>query len=161
MKIKLFVTGGTFDKEYDEINEKLIFKNTHVKEMLEKGRCKVDVDIRTLMMIDSLDMTNEERHSIVEQCESADENNIIITHGTGTMVETAKLLASRISDKTIVLTGAMIPYTVSNSDGIFNLGSAIAFAQILEPGVYFAINGRYFQWSNVQKNIKTGIFEEL
>ncbi|HBB38509.1 MAG: Asparaginase/glutaminase [Candidatus Magasanikbacteria bacterium GW2011_GWD2_43_18] len=161
MYIKLFVTGGTFDKEYNELTGELVFHDTHIQEMLLRGRAKLDVNVRTLMMIDSLFMTREDRHIILDHCQKTEAEKIVITHGTDTMVETAKLLASEIHDKTIVLTGAMIPYTFGSSDGQFNLGSALAFAQTLEPGVYIAMNGRYFQWSNVQKNKQTGIFEEL
>lgn len=161
MKVKLFVTGGTFDKEYNEITEKLHFKETHVYEMLRLGRNKVDVDIRVLMMIDSLNMTDHDREIILEHCESTPEKSIVITHGTGTMAETAKVLASSIRDKTVVLTGAMIPYAYGSSDGMFNLGSALAFAQVLPPGVYVAMNGRHFPWHNVRKNTETGLFEEL
>ena len=161
MKVKLFVTGGTFDKEYDELKGDLTFRNTHVQDMLERGRSKVDISIRTLMMIDSLFMTREDRYLISEQCMAAEEDHIVITHGTDTMVETATLLASTVIDKTIVLTGAMVPFTFGSSDGLFNLGCAIAFVQVLEPGVYLAMNGRYYQWSNVKKNTTTGYFEEL
>ncbi|PIR76565.1 MAG: asparaginase [Candidatus Magasanikbacteria bacterium CG10_big_fil_rev_8_21_14_0_10_42_10] len=161
MNIKLFVTGGTFDKEYDELTGELVFHDTHIQDMLQKGRSKVDIDIRTLMMVDSLHITREDRHLILDHCQKTDAEKILITHGTDTMVETAQLLASHITDKTIVLTGAMIPYTFGSSDGLFNLGSALAFTQTLEYGVYIAMNGRYFQWSNVQKNKKTGVFEEL
>ena len=161
MDIKLFVTGGTFDKEYNELTGELVFNNTHILEMLKRGRSNVNIEVRTLMMIDSLFMTREDRLIILDHCQKTEEDKIVITHGTDTMVETAQLLATEIHDKTIVLTGAMIPYTFGSSDGQFNLGSAIAFAQTLEPGVYIAMNGRYFQWSNVRKNKQTGVFEEL
>lgn len=161
MAIRIFITGGTFDKEYNEITGQLYFKDTHMQELLEKGRNKVPVKIRTLMMIDSLDMTAEDRELILHQCVKCDEDKIIITHGTDTMSETAKLLAGKIKDKTIVLTGAMIPIKFGSSDGLFNLGSSLAFVQALSPGVYVAMNGRYFNWDNVRKNKQTGIFEEL
>ena len=161
MKIRIFVTGGTFDKEYNEIQEALLFQDTHLPEILKLGRCKVDIDIRTLMMVDSLAMTDEERKMIVENCVKAQEKNIIITHGTGTMEKTAKELGEAIKDKTIILTGAMVPYAYGSSDGMFNLGSAIAFAQSLPPGVYVAMNGKFFNFNNVHKNTKTGIFEEI
>ena len=161
MIIRIFITGGTFDKEYNEINGQLYFKDTHMQELLEKGRNKVKVQIRTLMMIDSLEMTTEDRELIVQQCIGAAEDKIIITHGTDTMTETAKVIAGRITNKTIVLTGAMIPIKFGSSDGLFNLGSALAFAQSLPAGVYVAMNGRYFNWDNVRKNKQTGIFEEL
>ncbi|OIO19214.1 MAG: asparaginase [Candidatus Magasanikbacteria bacterium CG_4_9_14_0_2_um_filter_41_10] len=161
MDIKLFVTGGTFDKEYNELTGELVFNNTHILEMLKRGRSNVNIEVRTLMMIDSLFMTREDRLIILDHCQKTEEDKIVITHGTDTMVETAQLLASDIQDKTIVLTGAMIPYTFGSSDGQFNLGSAIAFVQTLEHGVYIAMNGKYFQWSNVKKNKQTGVFEEL
>ena len=161
MAIRIFITGGTFDKEYNELNGQLFFKDTHLHDLLELGRCRVPVAIRTLMMIDSLEMTAEDRDLIAHQCNSADETKIVITHGTDTMSETAAVLAEKISGKTIVLTGAMIPIKFGSSDGLFNLGSALAFAQTLPPGVYIAMNGRYFHWDNVRKNKQTGVFEEI
>ncbi len=161
MSIRIFITGGTFDKEYNELNGSLYFKDTHLPEMLKLGRSKVEVDIRTLMMIDSLEMTDDDRQLIVHQCKNTDENKIIITHGTDTMTDTAELLASAITDKTIVLTGAMIPYKFGSSDGLFNLGSAIAFVQTLPVGVYVAMNGQYFEAGTVRKNKQTGSFENI
>jgi len=161
MAIRIFITGGTFDKEYNEITGHLYFKDTHLHELLELGRCRVPVEIRTLMMIDSLEMTEEDRELILHQCIHAEEERIIITHGTDTMSVTAKVLAEKITNKTIILTGAMIPIKFGSSDGLFNLGSALAFAQSLPHGVYVAMNGRYFLWSNVRKNKQTGIFEEI
>ncbi|HET9130539.1 MAG TPA: asparaginase domain-containing protein [Terriglobia bacterium] len=161
MPIRIFVTGGTFDKEYNELDGKLFFKDTHVSEMLRLGRCRVNVDVRTLMLIDSLEMTDDDRHNILEQCRKAKENRIVVTHGTDTMEETAKVLGPSVKDKTVVLTGAMVPYKFGSSDGMFNLGSALAFVQTLPPGVYVAMNGKYFIWDNVKKNRKTGEFEEL
>jgi L-asparaginase len=161
MAIRIFITGGTFDKEYNEINGQLYFKDTHMSELLEKGRNKVPVQIRTLMMIDSLEMTVADRELIVQQCINCKEDKIIITHGTDTMTETARVLANQVTNKTIVLTGAMIPIKFGSSDGLFNLGSALAFAQSLPAGVYVAMNGRYFNWDNVRKNKQTGIFEEI
>ena len=161
MSIRIFITGGTFDKEYNELNGKLFFKDTHLHEMLKLGRCFVDVDVRTLMMIDSLEMSDEDRGIIVNNCIKAKENRILLTHGTDTMVETAKVLHEKVKDKTIVITGAMIPYVFGSSDGFFNLGSALAFVQTLPVGIYIAMNGRYFTWDNVRKNKKTGRFEEI
>jgi len=161
MTIRIFVTGGTFDKEYDMINGKLYFDDTHLPEIFDMGRSTVKVKIRTLMMIDSLEMTAEERESIVNNCKKAAENQIIITHGTDTMVTTAKHLAKAKLNKTIVLTGALIPYKFGSSDGLFNLGSALAFVQCLPTGVYIVMNGRYFNWNNVKKNKSTGFFESL
>jgi L-asparaginase len=160
MIIKIFVTGGTFDKEYNELNGELFFKKTHLYEMLKLGRCRLEFDITTLMMIDSLDMSDSDRDIILENCIRANENKIVITHGTDTMVETARVIAGSVKDKTIVLTGAMIPYKFGSSDGLFNLGSALAFVQTLPHGVYIAMNGKYFNWDNVRKNKKTGVFEE-
>ncbi len=161
--IQVFITGGTFDKEYDYISGKLFFKDTHLHEMFERGRCYVDIDIKTLMMVDSLEMTEADREIIVHNCKRSASNKILITHGTDKMVETASFLSqSGVEGKTIVLTGAMIPYAFgTSSDGFFNLGSALAFVQTLAPGIYVAMNGRYFDWHNVKKNTKTGIFEEL
>ncbi len=161
MQIRIFVTGGTFDKEYNELTGELFFKETHLPEMLERSRSTLDVTVRTLMMIDSLHMTDEDRQLIVHQCKNTPEDRIIITHGTDTMTVTAKVLAQQVSDKTIIITGAMIPYKFGSSDGFFNLGAALAFAQTLPSGVYIAMNGRAFDWHNVQKNRKTGQFEEL
>ncbi|NPV50897.1 MAG: asparaginase [Candidatus Methanofastidiosum sp.] len=161
MIIKIFVTGGTFDKEYNEIKGELFFKNTHLPEMLDMGRCRISVDIRTLMMIDSLNMTKEDREIILENCKNTKEDYILITHGTDTMIETAKILASNIKNKTIVLTGAMIPYKFGSSDGLFNLGSALAFVQTLPKGIYIAMNGRYFHWDKVRKNKDLGEFEDI
>lgn len=161
MAIRIFITGGTFDKEYNELNGELFFKDTHMHDLLEMGRNKVPVAITTLMLIDSLEMTDKDREWIVHQCRQCAENKIIITHGTDTMAETAGVLAKNIKNKTIVLTGAMIPIKFGSSDGLFNLGSALAFVQTLPDGVYVAMNGRYFNWDNVRKNKMTGRFEEL
>lgn len=161
MNIRVFATGGTFDKEYDFLTGQLYFKNTHLQEMFSQGRCSINIDVRTLMMIDSLQMTDEERNIIAYNCKACDSDKIIITHGTDTMVQTAKVLAEKVKDKTIVISGAMIPYKFGSSDGFFNLGAALAFVQTLPKGVYIAMNGRYFHWDNVRKNLKTGFFEEL
>jgi len=161
MSIRIFITGGTFDKEYNELNGQLYFKDTHLQELLEMGRNLVPVNIRTLMMVDSLEMTGEDRDLIAYQCNQCDENRIVITHGTDTMSVTAKLLAEKVRQKTVILTGAMIPIKFGSSDGLFNLGSALAFAQTLPAGVYIAMNGRYFTWDNVRKNKQTGVFEEM
>lgn len=161
MAIRIFVTGGTFDKEYNELTGQLYFNNTHLKDLLYMGRSMLSVEIRTLMMIDSLYMTDNDREIIANQCASADEDKIVITHGTDTMQTTAEYIASKDIRKTIVLTGAMIPIKFGSSDGLFNLGSALAFVQTLPPGVYVAMNGRYFTWDNVRKNKQTGVFEEV
>ena len=158
--IRILVTGGTFDKEYDEVRGRLYFKDTHVQEMLAKGRSRVPVSIGTLMMIDSLDMTEADRSLVVEECRRCDEDRLVVTHGTDTLVETARAIAAAgLAAKTVVLTGAMIPYAFGSSDGLFNLGSALSFAQILPPGVYVAMNGQHFAWDRVRKNRETGVFE--
>ena len=161
MAVRILITGGTFDKEYDEIIGKLYFKDTHMREILDLGRSKLDVKIRTLMLLDSLDMTDDDRNVILDNCKRVSESQIVITHGTDTMTDTAKILAEASMEKTIVITGAMIPYKFGSSDGLFNFGGALAFAQSLPYGVYIAMNGRYFDWNKVQKNKKTGVFEEI
>jgi L-asparaginase len=161
MSIRIFVTGGTFDKEYNEISGELFFKETHLPEMIARSRVTPKVEVTTLMMIDSLDMKQQERELIVNQCKAAGEDKIIITHGTDTMAVTAAVLAGKVPGKTIILTGAMIPYKFGSSDGFFNLGNALAFVQALAPGVYVAMNGRCFDSANVRKNKQTGQFEEL
>ncbi|HBC89500.1 MAG TPA: asparaginase [Lentisphaeria bacterium] len=159
MKIAVFATGGTFDKEYNELNGKLYFKQTHIPEMLAFGRSRVPVRIQTIMMKDSLDMTVSDRQKIVLACRKAKEDRIVITHGTDTMEITARFLAKKLSGKVVVLTGAMVPYKFGSSDGLFNLGSALAFAQVLAPGVYVAMNGRCFAGDSVSKNRVVGVFE--
>ena len=161
MAIRIFITGGTFDKEYNELDGQLYFKDTHMQDLLEMGRCRLNTAIRTLMLIDSLEMTDEDRELIAHQCNQCEENQIVITHGTDTMSQTAKVLADKVKNKTIVLFGAMIPIKFGSSDGLFNLGSALAFVQTLPAGVYVAMNGRCFHWDNVRKNKQTGIFEEI
>jgi L-asparaginase len=164
LPIRILVTGGTFDKEYNELTGSLAFKDTHLPEMLRLGRCRLDVSIRTLMMIDSLEMTDTDRALIVEQCRQEAETRILITHGTDTMVETARALGAAFAadgGKTIVLTGAMVPYAFGSSDGLFNLGSALSFVQVLPAGVYISMNGRSFPWDRVRKNRETGVFESL
>jgi len=160
-RIRIFITGGTFDKAYNELTGELYFEDSHLPEMLNLGRCKLDLAIRTLMMIDSLQMTDDDRQIVLQQCLHVPESRIVITHGTDTMVRTAEVLGQGIADKTIILTGAMVPYKFGSSDGLFNLGSALAFAQTLPPGVYVAMNGRHFAWNRVRKNRKTGVFEEV
>lgn len=159
--IAILVCGGTFDKRYDELSGRLFFEETHVPEMLRLGRSRVEVSVRTLMMIDSLEMTDRDRQSVVLHCQTCPESRIVITHGTDTMVETAAALARGLSGKTAVLTGAMIPYAFGSSDGLFNLGSALSFAQALPSGVYVAMNGTAFGWDRVRKNRETGYFEAV
>jgi len=158
--IKILITGGTFDKKYNELTGKLFFNKTHISEMLNLGRCRLDIEIKTLMMTDSLRMTDSDIRIILEECQDSKEDRILITHGTDGMVATAQTLGQGIKNKTIVLTGAMIPYAFGSSDGLFNLGSALAFVQILSYGVYISMNGKYFTWDNVRKNKETGEFEE-
>lgn len=160
--IRVLVTGGTFDKEYDELNGRLFFKDTHVPEMLGLGRSRVDVGVDTLMMMDSLEMTDADRRRIVEACRSAQETRIVVTHGTDTMVDSARAIATTVdaglAAKTIVLTGAMVPYAFGSSDGLFNLGSALSFVQVLPAGVFIAMNGRIFAWDTVEKDRAAGVF---
>jgi len=158
--VAILVTGGTFDKEYDELGGRLYFRDTHVGEMLRLGRSRLDVSVETVMMIDSLEMTPEGRALIVARCRGRAERAIVVTHGTDTMVDTARALADAgLGDRTIVLTGAMVPYAFGSSDGLFNLGSALSFAQVLPPGVYIAMNGQHFAWDEVRKNRAHGVFE--
>ena len=159
MTIRVFITGGTFDKSYDEIGGKLDFKDTHIQEMLRLGRCRLPVEVRTLMMLDSLEMTDADRQLILQNCRSAAEARIVITHGTDTMTDTARVLGEARLPKTIVLTGAMVPYAFGSSDGLFNLGSALSFVQALPHGVHVAMNGRCFPWDDVVKNRELGVFE--
>ncbi|MBI5210471.1 MAG: asparaginase [Elusimicrobia bacterium] len=161
MAVRIFVTGGTFDKEYNERTGELFFRKTHLPEMLRLGRCRVPVRLSTLLMIDSLRMTGRDRRRILKSCLRAKEPRIVITHGTDTMVETAQVLGPGVKGKTVVLTGAMVPYKFGSSDGMFNLGSALSFAQILPPGVYIAMNGKCFSWNDVRKNKSKGEFESL
>ena len=161
MALKILVTGGTFDKEYDEITGKLYFKETHMKEILRLGRSQVNVRVKKLMLMDSLDMKSADREIILKNCKNAQEKQIVITHGTDTMTRTARVIDRGRLNKTIVLTGAMIPYKFGSSDGLFNLGGAIAYAQALPYGVYIAMNGRCFKWNKVRKNKITGVFEKI
>jgi|TARA_B100001758_G_scaffold125519_1_gene108045 L-asparaginase len=159
--IQILITGGTFDKSYNHISGDLFFEKTHIPEMLERSKCRLNVDVKTLMMIDSLEMTQKDIEKIIEECKKTKSSRIVITHGTDTMVNTAKKIAEKIKNKTIVLTGAMIPYAFgSSSDGFFNLGSALSFVQTLKNGVYIAINGQYFDYDKVEKNKLKGYFEK-
>jgi len=159
--IRVLATGGTFDKEYNELSGELFFQRTHLPDMLSLGRCRLNVTMESLMMVDSLQMTDADRELIARRCQEAEEERIVITHGTDTMERTAAVLGPRFGHKTIVLTGAMVPYKFGSSDGLFNLGTALAFAQTLPHGVYVAMNGLYFQWDEVRKNRELGIFESL
>lgn len=158
--IRIFVTGGTFDKEYNELRGELYFRDTHIHEILELGRTSLDVQVKTLMMIDSLEMTDIDRKYILDSCKHAKEDLIIVTHGTDTMEVTAQVLGEANLNKTIILTGAMIPYKFGSSDGLFNMGCALAYVQVLPAGVYVAMQGHYFPWNNVTKNRAGGFFEK-
>ena len=160
--IQVFVTGGTFDKDYNYISGELYFKDTHLPRMFDRGRCTLDINVKTLMMVDSMEMTDEDREIIQHNCRRSRLDKILSTHGTDRMVKTALLLDEAKLDKTIVITGAMIPHAFgSSSDGFFNLGSALAYVQSLPHGVYVVMNGRYFNAKEVQKNRKTGYFEAI
>lgn len=161
MAVRILITGGTFDKEYNMIDGQLHFTETHVPEILSLGRCTVDYNIRTLMLVDSLEMSETDRDIIKQNCLACEEQAILITHGTDTLTETAQFLAEANIDKTIVLTGAMVPYAFGASDALFNLGSALAFVQSLPNGVFIAMNGKCYDWDKVRKNRKTGLFEDV
>jgi len=161
MSIRILVTGGTFDKKYNERTGQLYFKDTHLAEMLQRGRCRVPVTVRTVMMVDSMEMTEADRALIVQNCLQSWEDRIVITHGTDTMTDTGAAIARAVSGKTVVITGAMIPWAFGSSDGLFNLGSALSFAQVLPAGVYVAMNGKCFPWDRVRKNRERGEFEEI
>ena len=158
MSIAVLVTGGTFDKEYNELDGTLFFREPHVGQMLAQGRCRLPVRIQVVMMKDSLEMTGEDRDRILHACSGCPEDRIVITHGTDTMEHTARFLDGRLTGKTVVLTGAMVPYTFGSSDGLFNLGSALSFVQVLPPGVYLAMNGHCFPAGEVFKDKSQGIF---
>jgi L-asparaginase len=161
MGILILVTGGTFDKEYDEISGQLFFRDTHIGGLLRLGRSQLDCRVETLMLKDSLEMTDPDRQLIRQHCLTAREPCIVITHGTDTMTVTAALLAASSMPKTIVLTGAMIPFSFGSSDGLFNMGSALSFVQVLPHGVYIAMNGKIFDWDKVRKNRELGRFEAV
>ena len=161
MPIKIIITGGTFDKEYNPLTGELFFNKTHVPEMLELGRSRLELRIVELMMRDSLHLTDPDIKIISDVCQNSDEDKILITHGTDKMVNTAKVLGQSIKNKTVVLTGAIIPYAFGSSDGMFNLGSALAFVQTLPCGTYITMNGKYFRYDNVRKNKENGNFEEI
>ena len=159
--IQILITGGTFDKSYNHISGDLFFDKTHIPEMLKRSKCRLNIEVKTLMMIDSLEMTEKDIEKIIEECHKTSSSRIVITHGTDTMVNTAKKIAEKIKNKTIILTGAMIPYAFgSSSDGFFNLGSALSFVQTLKHGIYIAINGQYFDYDKVEKNKLKGYFEK-
>jgi L-asparaginase len=158
--VRVIVTGGTFDKAYDEIRGELTFKESHLPEILKLTRVTVPVAIELNQLIDSLQMQDGNRRSVLLSCERAPEECIIVTHGTDTMAETARVLGQAGLPKTIVFTGAMIPYRVQDSDALFNFGTAFSAVQLLPFGVYIAMNGRVFAWDKVRKDRSRGIFEE-
>ena len=160
-KISILITGGTFDKEYDEINGILSFKKTQIHEMLHQSRAKIEFKIKTLMLIDSLEMSDKQRKEIVNNCAHDENNKIIITHGTDTIAETGQAIMKENFNKCIILTGAMIPIKFGSSDGLFNLGCAVGLVQSLKNGVYVAMNGNYFPANKVKKNIQSGLFEKV
>lgn len=159
MALRIIATGGTFDKHYDEIAGKLTFAASHLPQVIQRARITTEIALEELPLLDSLDMQDADRARILAACEAAPESAIVIVHGTDTMPETAAVLGAANLDKTIVLTGAMIPYAIANSDGLFNLGFACGVAQTLSPGVYVAMNGQVFTWNNVTKNRAAGVFE--
>ena len=161
--IQIFITGGTFDKSYNYIEGNLFFKETHLPEMLKRSRCQLEINVETLMMVDSLEMADKDLKKIIKACRNTPSKNILITHGTDKMVETAAAIAAaKLSGKTIILTGAMIPYAFgSSSDGFLNLGCALAFVQTLTPQVYISMQGQYFLWNEVKKNKGLGRFEKI
>jgi len=158
--VKILITGGTFDKEHDPITESLIFNETHVPELLKRSRSLLDIKLRTIMLIDSLEITKSDQEIILKACQDAKEDKIVITHGTSNMEKTAEFLGNSIKDKTVVLTGAMVPFVFLNTDALFNMGAALAFVQTLSHGVYISMNGKYYNWDNVTKNTKLGLFKE-
>ncbi len=161
MKIQFIITGGTIDKSYNMNNGELHFVDSHIPNMLAESRCKADFELEKLMLLDSRDMTDSDRVDLIRACRESDTDRIIISHGTDTIVESARLLADAVENKTIVLTGAMVPYVFEKSDALFNLGSAFSAVQCLPPGAYITMNGRVFNAHNVVKNREEGVFEAL
>jgi L-asparaginase len=159
MTLRIIATGGTFDKHYNELNGVLGFADSHLPEVIARSRMTVPVELETLPLLDSLDMGDADRQRVLAACRAANENAIVIVHGTDTMRDTAEVLGAALSDKTIVFTGAMIPYAIANSDALFNFGFACGVAQTLPPGVYVAMNGKIFTWDKVTKNRSAGVFQ--
>ncbi len=158
MTLRIIATGGTFDKHYDELAGRLGFGSSHLPEALLRARLTVPVVLEAEFLMDSLDMEDADRERILLSCQQSPEKAIVIIHGTDTMRETAEVLGAARLEKTIVFTGAMIPYEIANSDALFNLGFACGVAKLLTPGVYVAMNGQVFTWDNVQKNRSAGVF---
>lgn len=163
MTLRIIATGGTFDKHYNELNGVLGFADSHLPEVIKRARLTVPIELEVVSMLDSLDMQDADRQKVLAACQAAPDQAIVIVHGTDTMRETAQVLgaAPGTSDKTIVFTGAMIPYEIANSDALFNFGFACGVAQVLPPGVYVAMNGQVFSWDNVTKNRAAGVFQAL
>jgi L-asparaginase len=159
MTLRILATGGTFDKHYDEIAGKLTFADSHLPAVLQRARITLPHTLEQLPLLDSLEMQDADRQRVLAACRHAPEAGIVIIHGTDTMRQTAEVLGAAKLGKTIILTGAMIPYEIANSDALFNLGFACAVAQTLAPGVYVAMNGQVFDWDNVQKNRTAGVFQ--
>lgn len=160
MSLRILITGGTFDKHYDAIRGELTFKESHLPSILKQARVTLPIAIEVCLLKDSLQMNDDDRAQVLHACERAIEPHLVIVHGTDTMVETAKKLGSAKLNKSIVLTGAMVPYAITESDALFNLGFALAAAQCLPPGVYVAMNGRVWPWTSVHKNKQLGVFEQ-
>lgn len=158
MRIRIIVTGGTFDKDYDELEGKLTLKKTHLREIIKEIRCTVPIILEEKLLVDSLNMKKRDRLNILDSCKKSRERHIVITHGTDTMIDTAAVLGKEELGKTVILTGAMVPYTIKHTDALFNFGSALIAAQVLQPGVYIVMNGKTFDWDNVQKDYQKGIF---
>ncbi len=156
---RIIVTGGTFDKHYDAIKGELTFKNSHLPAILKQSRVTIPIELEINQLIDSLHMLDEHRQRVLASCRAAPEKCIVVIHGTDTMAQTAQVVGEAALDKTIVFTGAMIPYSVQGSDALFNLGFALAAAQSLTAGTYVAMNGRVFTWDQVRKNRTDGVFE--
>ncbi|QNA87427.1 asparaginase [Massilia sp. Dwa41.01b] len=161
MTLRLIATGGTFDKHYNELNGVLGFADSHMPAVLQRARMTIPVALEVLPLLDSLDMQDADRERVLAACQAATEKAIVIVHGTDTMPQTAAVLGAASLGKTIVLTGAMIPYEIANSDALFNLGFACGVAQTLPPGVYVGMNGQVFTWDNVTKNRAAGVFQPL
>lgn len=161
MSMRIIATGGTFDKHYNELDGTLGFAESYLPELIKRARITLPVEVEILPLLDSLDMQEADRERVLASCKAAAEKCIVIVHGTDTMKETAAVLATGSLGKTVVLTGAMIPYSIANSDALFNLGFASAAAQTLPAGVYVAMNGQVFTWNNVAKNRAAGVFQPL
>jgi len=162
MTLRIIATGGTFDKHYNELKGVLGFAESHLPEVIERSRMTVPVVLDVVSLLDSLDMQDADRAKVLNACQAAHENAIVIVHGTDTMRETAEVLghSAALAGKVIVFTGAMIPYAIENSDALFNFGFACGVAQTLPPGVYVAMNGQVFVWDNVTKNRAAGVFQK-